>query len=106
MSGTPRWQRQVGRVVNAVGPRLEAATKRDEFAIAVGLARNVQGTLVRRFERQSRRALHLFNLPAGSDVRALRNQIASLERQVRDLAKAVDDGRAEQAPRARVRPAR
>ena len=94
----PRWQREVGRVVNLVGPRLEAATKRDEFAIAVGLARTVQGDLRRRFERSSKRALHLFNLPAGSDIRALRQQIASLERQLRDLGKSVEDGLAAPTP--------
>jgi hypothetical protein len=106
MNGAPLWQRQVGRVVNAIGPRIESVTQRDEFAIAVGVARTVQGTLSRRFERQSRRALHLLNLPAGSDVRALRNQVASLERQVRELGKALEDGPAREAPRARVRPAR
>ena len=90
MSGPPRWQREVGRVLNLVGPPLEAVTRRDEFAIAVGLARTVRGDLSRRFERQSRRALHLFNLPAGSDIRALRNQIAGLERQIRDLGKTLE----------------
>ena len=99
MSGPPRWQREVGRVVNIVGPRVEAVTRRDEFAIAVGLARTVRGELQRRYERQSKRALHLFNLPAGSDIRALRRQIASLERQLRDLGKLVE----EQAPDGGVR---
>jgi predicted transcriptional regulator len=103
MSGAPIWQRQVNRVVGAVGPRVEAVTARDEFAIAVGLARTVQGTLRRRYERESRRALHLLNLPAGSDVRALRNQVASLEREVRNLGKVLHDGKAGGAPRARER---
>jgi predicted transcriptional regulator len=106
MTGPPLWQRQIGRVVNAIGPRMESVTQRDEFAIAVGVAHTVSGTLRRRFERQSRRALHLLNLPAGSDVRALRNQVASLERQVRELGKALEDGQGRQVPRARVRPVR
>ncbi|MDQ1515668.1 MAG: hypothetical protein QOE80_1498, partial [Actinomycetota bacterium] len=50
-----------------------------------------------------RRALHLLNLPAGSDVRALRNQVASLEREVRNLGKVLHDGKAGGAPRARER---
>ena len=87
----PRWQREVGRLVNLVGPPVAAVTRRDEFAIAVGLARTVRGELQRRFERQSKRALHLFNLPAGSDIRALRQQVASLERQLRDVAKLVEE---------------
>jgi len=95
MSGPPRWQRGVGRVVNLVGPPVEAVTRRDEFAIAVGLARTVSGELRRRFERQSKRALHLFNLPAGSDIRALRQQVASLERQLRDLGKLVEESAAD-----------
>lgn len=87
----PRWQRGVGRVVGVITPQLEAVTRRDEFAIAVGLARTVRGDLRRRYERQSRRMLHLFNLPAGTDILALRQQIASLERQLRDLGKTVED---------------
>ena len=106
MGGPPRWQREVGRVLGLVGPRLEAVTRRDEFAIAVGLTRTVRGDLQRRFERQSRRALHLFNLPAGSDIRALRHQIAGLERQIRDLGKSLEDGRAAPEPRGPVRHAR
>ena len=87
----PRWQQQAGRILNLVNPPLEAVTRREDFAIAVGLARTVQGELRRRYERQSRRVLHLFNLPAGSDILALRQQIASLERQLRDLGKLVED---------------
>lgn len=103
MSGPPRWQRGVGRVVGLVGPRLEAVTRRDEFAIAVGIARTLQGELQRRYERQTKRALHLFNLPAGTDIRALRQQIASLERQLRDLGKSVEDGLARPATDGRTR---
>ena len=37
-----------------------------------------------------RRAWHLVNLPAGSDVNRLLDEIATLQRQVRDLEKRID----------------
>jgi hypothetical protein len=46
-----------------------------------------------RGERASRHVLHALNLPAGSDVRRLLTQIAMVEREVRELSKAVSDGR-------------
>lgn len=91
MASTPWWQRQLNGALKTVNPRLEAAVHRDEFAVAVGLARNIGGAARRRFERSSRRALHLFNLPAGSDVTLLFGQIASLERQLRELTKAIEE---------------
>jgi polyhydroxyalkanoate synthesis regulator phasin len=45
----------------------------------------------RTLESVSRRLLHLLNLPAGSDIRRLREQIARLERQVVALSKDLDD---------------
>ena len=45
------------------------------------LARRAQ----REVERRSRRFLHAVNLPTATDVRRLSEQVASLQRQVRDL---------------------
>lgn len=41
----------------------------------------------RTFERSTRRLLHLVNLPTGSDVKRLHEQIWALEREIRDLKK-------------------
>jgi hypothetical protein len=42
-------------------------------------------------ERNLRRILHAWNVPAGSDVKRVSEQIASLERRVRDLSKHVEE---------------
>jgi hypothetical protein len=61
------------------------------FAVAVGLAQTVQRDVVKRTERLSRRAWHLINLPAGSDVNRLLAQMGSVQRQLRELEKRLED---------------
>ena len=59
------------------------------WTVAVRLRRGV----AQRSERASRHVLHAMNLPAGSDVRRLLTQIAMVEREVRELSKALSDER-------------
>lgn len=104
MVGVPRWRQIVARVDGFVGPRADELVRGEAFAIASGLARRTQRDLRRVTERVSRRAWHLLNLPAGSDVNRLLAEIASLQRQVRDLDKRVGGAAtvAEPARRARA----
>ena len=74
----------------AVAPRLEEALRTGAFAQALGLATRGNARARRAVERQSRRALHLVNLPAASDVAHLRRQLAMLDREVRRLTVALD----------------
>ena len=70
----------------AGSPRpVEAAARSDAFGDALTLAWRLRGRAQREVEKQSRRALHLVNLPAATDVRRLSEQVAALRREVREL---------------------
>jgi hypothetical protein len=66
----------------AVAPGLEDLTASTGFRdlMAVGLKANAD--LAREIEKASRQWLHLWNLPAATDVRKLRKQVAGLEREL------------------------
>lgn len=87
----PRWKAVFDAVDRRITPRLNEFTRSDDFATLAALGRRTQSVVASRLERASRRLVHLLNLPAGSDVNRLLRQIASVEREVRDLRKAVED---------------
>lgn len=86
----PAWRRGFNAVEGALGPRLNAVVKSEAFAVAVGLAARAQRTVQERAERNTRRLLHFYNLPAGSDVTRLLAEIGKLQRQVGELTKQLD----------------
>ena len=86
-SSQPVWRQTFDVADRAVGPRLEQLVKTEEFAIAVGLLLRARTEVQKRTERYTRRMLHLFNLPAGSDINRLMRQIGELERQIQELGK-------------------
>ena len=73
-----------------VAPRLEQLVRTERFAIAAGLASQVQRTVQKQARRSTRRMLHLLNLPAGTDVSRILNEIGQLKQQVRDLTEQLD----------------
>lgn len=85
----PRWRQGYDAAERVVGPRLQTLVNDERFAVGVGLLTQAQRAVQRRTERQMRRALHLFNLPAGSDVTRILNEIGKLQREVRELSKQV-----------------
>lgn len=91
MATQPLWRQAVDRAERAVGPPLEELVRTEQFAIAVGLASRAQTIVRRETERASRRVLHLWNLPAGSDIKRIMSQVADLQRQVRDLSHRIED---------------
>ena len=78
-------------VEKVIGPRINEFVRSEEFATMAALNKRGQTELSQRLEKLSRRTLHVFNLPAGSDVNRLLTHIAQLEREVRDLRKEVGD---------------
>jgi hypothetical protein len=82
-------------VERGVAPRLERLVRTEQFAVAAGLASQVQHALQRQASRSTRRMLHLLNLPAGTDVTRILNEIGQLKKQVRDLTAQLDDARAQ-----------
>ena len=83
------WKRLFDGRERTVGGRVHDVARREDFATMAALTKRTQSQFGRLTERFSRRLLHAFNLPAGSDVNRLLAQIALLEREVRDLRKEV-----------------
>ena len=92
-SSAPVWKQMFDAAERTVGARLNEFARSENYAIIVGLAARVQRDAAQRSQRMSRQFLHMANLPAGSDVNRLLEQIARLEREVRELRKQIDDER-------------
>ncbi len=99
MAGKPLWRAGYDRVERAAAPPLERLVASPAFAEAVTAAMRLNSHIRRWAERRTRRLWHLANLPAGSDVARLHEQVASLDRQVRRLTASLEDTRGE-LPRA------
>jgi hypothetical protein len=91
MAGQPLWLRTVLRLERAVGERVEAAVHSDAYFDVLAVAKRRHAWAGRVAERASRRCLHLLNLPAGSDVRRVREQLARMDRQLTRLTKELAD---------------
>src|SRR5689334_19616043 len=87
----PAWRQGFDAIEAAIAPRLEELVRSEPFQIAAGLVSSAQRDAQQRAERTMRRALHLWNLPAGSDVTRILNEIGKLQRDVRELARRVDE---------------
>lgn len=82
----PLWLRVVLRVERAVGEPIEAAVRSDTYFDLVSTTTRVRRKVGGAAEGVSRRCLHLLNLPAGSDIRRLRQQLARMERRLDELS--------------------
>ncbi len=96
------------RLAEQFGPQLAELAASDRLAEAVEVADAVRIRAGDELQRSSRRILHAWNLPAGSDVTVLRQEIGSLERSVRSLARQVetlqrqlDDATSDDQPRSK-----
>jgi len=85
------WQQAVVGIQQRINPVLRAALDREDVSAALGLLQALRSGVVQAGEAPSRRLLHLVNLPAGSDINRLLVRIASLEREVRELRKRLED---------------
>src|SRR4051794_17972806 len=81
----------VSKVDAAGAPTLPSLVQHEVVGLAMAVAVRLRRGLAQRAERTSRHVLHAMNLPAGSDVRRLLAQMAMVEREVRELSKAVTD---------------
>ncbi|MET0327027.1 MAG: hypothetical protein ABW219_17560 [Ilumatobacteraceae bacterium] len=92
---TPPWRQGFDALERQLSPRLEALVQSEQFAVAVGLATRVQRALQEQATNSTRRVLHGLNLPAGTDVARILNELGQLKRQVRELSTQLDDAQAE-----------
>jgi hypothetical protein len=92
------WRPYFDRLERAVGRPMEAGVQTDTFQDLVAIATRLQVAVQERIEQSTSDFLHLFNLPARSDIRHLSEQLNRLDKQVRDLRleleKLEDDGSA------------
>lgn len=91
MLGIPTPRSLLASATNRIAPALSGTLASDEFVIATGVRRKLGRELSQRGTAVSGRALHLLNLPAGSDITRLLRQIANVEREVRELRNALAD---------------
>ena len=82
----PLWLRAVYRLERAIGEPIEAAVRSDASFDVVAHATRARSFAEGAAEGISRRCLHLLNLPAGTDVRRVREQLARMERRLATLS--------------------
>ncbi len=95
----PLWLRAVYRLERAIGEPLEAALHSDTYFDLITEIMRVRSSTGRTLEGVSRRMLHLLNLPAGSDIRRVREQLASVERRLAAISKELDEDGADRVDR-------
>jgi hypothetical protein len=89
------WLKLVLRAERAVGTRVESAVHSNMYFDVMTDLRRTQAKVTGTVEGVSRRILHLANLPAGTDIRRVREQLARMERRIVELSKELDEQRAE-----------
>jgi polyhydroxyalkanoate synthesis regulator phasin len=85
MADKPLWRKAFDAVDSRVAGPVEAGAHSDLFGDLVALNWRIAHRAQREVERRTRRVLHLANLPTATDVRRLSEQVASLQREVREL---------------------
>jgi hypothetical protein len=91
VSNGPLWLKAVHRVERAIGGPVETVVRSDRYFDAVARLSRVRRGAIGAVEGVSSRGLHLFNLPAGTDVRRMREQLARVERRLDQLSEDVRD---------------
>jgi len=96
-NATPAWLEFVQRFERAIGEPVESWVRSDSYFDLMTQMKRARERFTKEFEDYAEQWLHLFNLPAASDVRRLREQLSRLERTVERMSKELDD-RGEPAP--------
>jgi hypothetical protein len=83
------WLRVVVRLERAIGRPIESAVRSDTYFDVVSTTTRIRRKAVGTAEGLSRRCLHMLNLPAGTDIRGMRQQLARMERRLNQLSEEV-----------------
>jgi ubiquinone biosynthesis protein UbiJ len=97
----PLWLQLVLRFERAIGVPVESALRSDTYFDLLTHANRIRARLTEVAEGVTEEWLHVLNVPASSDVKRLREQLARVERQLGRLAKEIEerDGRGEDTSR-------
>ena len=84
------WLKLVLRLERAIGGPVESAVHSDlYFDVVTELNRGTR-RLTGAVESVSKRSLHVLNLPAGTDIRQLREQLARMDRRLLQISKELE----------------
>jgi hypothetical protein len=81
----PLWLKVVYRVERAIGEPIESAVRSDVYFDAIAEGMRLRARAIGAVEGVSRRCLHLLNLPAGTDLRRVREQLGRMERRLNEI---------------------
>ena len=88
----PLWLQMVYRLERAVGTPVEKAVRSDTYFDLIAQANRARGRMMSTVHELQREWLHAFNVPAASDVRGVREQLARVARRLNELSKELGDG--------------
>lgn len=89
--GDPLWKQAYDAAEKRAAPVLTKVFSNPDVIETIKLATAVRRRAMDDLSQLIRRNLHNVNLPSGTDVQKVSNQIASLERQIRVLDRRVDE---------------
>jgi hypothetical protein len=85
------WRQAFDRAERAVGRPLEQVVASRAFNDVFVLTFRAQDALYRGFQGQTRAVLHVWNLPARSDVTRLQQQVGALSAEIQELSARLED---------------
>jgi hypothetical protein len=86
----PAWLKLVLRLERAIAAPVEAAVHSDAYFDVVAELNRGTRRLTDAAESVSKRGLHLLNLPAGTDIRRVREQLARMDRRLLQISKELE----------------
>ncbi len=87
----PLWKRVFDAVERGAGPALTKTLSNQDVLEMMTLATAVRRRAEADLAEVARRGLHLFNLPAGTDISKVSHQVAGLEREIRQLNRRIEE---------------
>jgi hypothetical protein len=89
----PLWLRLVLRMERKLAGPVESAVHSGAYFDAVAGLNRTKAKVTDAVEGVSKRAWHLANLPAGTDIRRVRQQLAGVERRLIQISKELEEQR-------------
>ena len=90
MAAQPLWLKLVLRLERTVGGPVEADVHSNTYFDVVTELNRGTRRLTDAVESVSKRGLHLLNLPAGTDIRRVREQLARMDRRLLQITKELE----------------
>src|SRR6266508_4430876 len=87
----PLWLKVVTKLERVVGEQVEKVVRGDTYFDLVTEATRNQGRIAHAVEGVSTRCLHLFNIPASTDIRGVREQLNRMERRLTEVTKELEN---------------